>query len=122
MADGMVAISSMSGPAAIAATFANLERHVRIIVGIAIEKQAIHGDVAAGIGDMHDRVAHLFDEVTRDYGTDTMVAAAEYAAAALEAGLIYPGDEVEHFVRAVARSVRATTRALAKTGGGSVAE
>ncbi len=44
-----------------------------------------------------------------------MSTAAEYAATALEAGSLYPGDELEAFLRTVAAGVRTTAKELTKS-------
>jgi hypothetical protein len=115
-------IAQLSGPAAAAASYAKLEKHVTEIVRMAITKQDVRGDIATEIADMHNRTARLLDQIVRDHGTDTMEVAAEYAATALEAGLIYTGQELDQFLHRISGAVRSTTRQLLKAGGGSISE
>ena len=115
-------IEQLSGPAAVAASYAKLEKHVTEIVRTAITKQDVRGDIATEIAEMHNRIARLLDQIVRDHGTDTMEVAAEYAATALDAGLIYTGQELDQFLTRIAGAVRSTTRQLLKAGGGSISE
>ncbi|MCB0880332.1 MAG: hypothetical protein KDC46_15275 [Thermoleophilia bacterium] len=71
-------------------------------------------DMAAGVGDLHTRLARHLHEISLELGTDAMATAAEYAATALEAGTLYPGDELERFLVDVARAVRASSKDLTK--------
>lgn len=82
----------------------------------AIAQHGIQGnDLAAGVSERHDQVARVLHEVSLEHGTDAMNTAAEYAAAAIDAGSIYPGEELETFLRDVAGAVRATSRELTKS-------
>lgn len=119
MADGTggadVGRSGIGGPAAIAVALRALDRHARTIVKLAIAQQGIDGDLAVGVAERHDQVAHVLHELSLEHGTDAMVAAAEYAETALEAGSLYPGDELDEFLRSVAAAARATSRDLTKS-------
>ena len=103
------------GPAAIASSLRVLERHVRVLVRHAITQQAIRdADLAAGVSQLHDRLATHLHAISLEHGTDAMSTAAEYAATALEAGAIYPGDELEGFLASVAASARTTSKELTR--------
>lgn len=117
MIDNTNSITGMSGPAAIAAALGTLENHVQRIIQTAISKHELRGDVASTIASMHDSLARVLDDLSRTYGADATNIAAEYAASALDAGLIYPGAETEQFIREITESVRATSRDLAKSTG-----
>jgi hypothetical protein len=117
MADGASggATTQVGGPAAIAGALRVLDRHARTIVRLAIAQHVIRdADVAGGVASMHDRVSTVLHEVSLEHGTDAMATAAEYAAAALDAGTLYPGEELEAFVRSVAAGARATSKELTR--------
>jgi hypothetical protein len=120
MSDGSSRTSTGStvqigGPAAVATALRVLDRHVRVLVRHSISQHAISGgDLAAGVGVLHEQLAGHLHAISLEHGTDAMSTAAEYAAASLEAGSLYPGDELEVFLGTVARSVRATSRDLTK--------
>jgi hypothetical protein len=106
----------MGGPAAVAGALRVLDRHTRAIVKHGLAQQAIGGaSIAAGVGEHHDHVARLLQELSLEHGTDAMSTAAEYAAVALEAGSIYVGEELDSFLREVAGSVRATSKELTRS-------
>lgn len=106
----------VAGPAAVAGAMRLLDRHVRAIVKLAIAQHGIRdGDLAQGVAQRHDRIARVLHEISLEHGTDAMNTAAEYAAAALDAGSIYQGEELEDFLRSVAAAVRTTTRELSKS-------
>ncbi|MCW2928870.1 MAG: hypothetical protein JWM86_2838 [Thermoleophilia bacterium] len=114
-AGGATSGPQVGGPAAIASALRVLDRHARTLVKLAVAQHAItDGDTAAGVGAWHDRTSRLLHAISLEHGTDAMATAAEYGAAALEAGSIYPGDELDAFLREVAASVRATSRDLTK--------
>lgn len=93
-----------------------IDTHVRAVVRIAITQQAIRGTgFADGIATLHDQLARCMHDISLEFGMEPMVAAAEYAAAALETGSIYPGDELEAFLRRIAASVRATSKQLSRS-------
>jgi hypothetical protein len=93
-----------------------LDRHARTLVRLALAQHAVQGsDVAQGVTGLHDRLAKHLHALSLEHGTDAMSTAAEYAAAALEAGSLYPGDELETFLRDVAAGVRATAKDLTKS-------
>ncbi len=92
-----------------------LDRHVRAIVRLAIAQHAIRdADTAEGVSQLHDRVSIVLHEITLEHGTDAMATAAEYATAALDVGTLYPGDELEAFLRSVAASTRSTSKELTR--------
>jgi hypothetical protein len=92
-----------------------LDRHVRTLVGIAlVQHGAQEADAAVSVGAWHDRFARLLHAVSLEFGTEAMATASEYAATALEHGLLYPSDELDAFIRTVASSVRTTSRDLLK--------
>lgn len=106
----------VGGPAAVATALRVLDRHVRVIVRHSISQQAIRdSDLAEGVGALHGRIARHLHGLSLEHGTDAMSTAAEYAAASLEAGSIYSGDELDAFLTDVARSVRATSRNLTRS-------
>lgn len=106
----------VGGPAAVAAALRVLDRHVRTLVRHSIAQHAIRdGDVAAGVGALHGRLATRLHRISLEHGTDAMSTAAEYAAAALESGTLYPGEELDTFLVEVARSVRTTARDLMRS-------
>ncbi len=108
--------AQVGGPAAVASALRVLDRHARTIVRHAIAQQAVRdNDMATGVASLHDRLARLLHELSLEHGTDAMSTSAEYAAAALEAGSIYPGDELDAFLRDVAASVRATSKDLTRS-------
>ena len=93
-----------------------LDRHARTIVKHAIAQHGIRSsDLAAGVAEHHDQISHVLHEIQLEHGADAMNTAGEYAAAALEAGSLYPGEELDTFLRAIAASVRATSRDLTKS-------
>lgn len=105
----------VAGPAAVAGALRVLDRHARTIVKLTLAQHAIEEvSLAAGVANRHDRIAHVLHEISLEHGTDAMNTAAEYAAAALDAGSLYPGEELEGFLREVAAAVRATARDLTK--------
>lgn len=108
---------SADGPAAVATALRVLDGHVRTIVRLAIAQHAIHeeGGAANGVGALHERIARLLHELSLEHGTDAMSTAAEYAASALEAGILYLGEELETFLRDVTASVRATSKDLTRS-------
>lgn len=113
---GSQTTTQMGGPAAVASALRVLDRHTRTIVRHALAQHAIQGtDVAEGVTALHDRVARLLHAISLEHGTDAMSTAAEYGATALEAGTMYPGDELEAFLREVAAGVRATAKDLTRS-------
>lgn len=109
-------VPQVGGPAAVSAALRVLDRHVRTLVRHSIAQQAVsEATVAEGVGALHARLAGRLHRISLEHGTDAMSTAAEYAAAALEAGSIYPGDELDTFLGEVARSVRATAKDLTRT-------
>ncbi|MCW2925355.1 MAG: hypothetical protein JWM98_2759 [Thermoleophilia bacterium] len=105
----------VGGPAAVAAALRDLDRHARTIVKLALAGGALRdADLAEGVGELHARIAQSLHAISLEHGTDAMSTAAEYAATALESGLLYPGDELDRFLRDVAASARATSRDLTK--------
>jgi hypothetical protein len=105
----------VGGPAAVAGALRALDRHARSLVKHGLAQQSIGGaSLAAGVGEQHDHLARLLHEISLEHGTDAMSTAAEYASAALEAGSLYFGDELDQFLRQVAASVRTTSRELTK--------
>ena len=93
-----------------------LDRHARTIVKHAIAQHGIRGsDFAAGVAEHHDHLCHVLHEIQLEHGSDAMNTAGEYAAAALESGALYPGEELDSFLRNVAASVRATSKDLSKS-------
>jgi hypothetical protein len=108
--------TQVGGPAAVASALQVLDRHARTLVRLALAQHAIRDtDVAGGVGSLHDRLARLLHALSLEHGTDAMSTAAEYAAAALEAGSLYPGDELEAFLRDVTASVRTTSKELTRS-------
>ena len=106
----------VGGPAAVARSMIMLERHAREIVKLAIAQHGItDGDLAQGVGERHDHISRVLHEISLEHGSDAMNTAGEYAAAALQAGSIYQGEELEAFLRTVAASARATSRELTKS-------
>ena len=94
----------------------SVDRNARVLVRLVVERQAIDdADIAAGVGALHERLSRLLHAISLEHGSDAMATAAEYAVAALEAGSLYPGDELEAFLRQVAASVRATSKGLTRT-------
>lgn len=113
---GAGAATQVGGPAAVASALRVLDRHVRTLVRHALAQHAVQGNnVAAGVTELHGRIAKLLHSISLEHGTDAMSTAAEYGAAALEAGTLYPGDELEAFLREVAAGVRATSKDLTKS-------
>lgn len=94
---------------------AAIEGHVRALVRAALAQGATRGpvDAASSVARWHDGIAASLHAVAIDFGTEATSTAAEYGVAALEAGVLYPGDELEAFLREVGGAVRATTRRLA---------
>jgi len=91
------------------------DRHVRAIVRSAIAQQAMHGsNVATGVAAWHERVARLLHQIALEHGSEAMSAAAEYAVAAMEAQLLYAGEELDEFLKDVAAAVRATSRDISR--------
>ncbi len=108
--------TQVGGPAAVASALRVLDRHARTLVRHAIAQHAIReSDTAAGVAALHDRISRVLHALSLEHGTDAMSTAGEYAAAALEAGTIYPGDELEEFLRHVCASARATSKELTKS-------
>lgn len=113
---GSQTTTPMGGPAAVASALRVLDRHTRTLVRHALAQNAVQGnDVAAGVTALHDRLAKLLHAISLEHGTDAMSTAAEYGAVALEAGTLYPGDELEVFLREVATGVRTTSKELTKS-------
>lgn len=113
---GSGATTQMGGPASVASALRVLDRHARTLVRLALVQQTVPGnDVADGVTGLHDRLSKLLHAISLEHGTDAMSTAAEYAASALEAGSLYPGDELEAFLRDVAAGVRATSKELTKS-------
>lgn len=112
---GSQTTTQMGGPAAVASALRVLDRHVRTLVRHALAQHAVQGSVADGVTELHDRLAKLLHAISLEHGTDAMSTAAEYAASALEAGSLYPGDELEAFLREVAAGVRATSKELTRS-------
>lgn len=111
------ATAQVGGPAAVASALRVLDRHARTLVRLSLVQHAIRdSDVAAGVTTLHDRLARVLHVISLEHGTDAMSTAAEYAAAALEAGSLYPGDELESFLRDVSAGVRATSKDLTRSG------
>lgn len=108
--------TSVDGPAAVMTAMRVLDRHARTLVRHALAQQAVPGtNVADGVVALHDRIAKLLHAISLEHGTDAMSTAAEYGASALEAGSLYPGDELEAFLRDVAAGVRATSKELTRS-------
>lgn len=106
----------MGGPAAVAGALRILDRHARTITKLAIAQHGVtDSNLAAGVAERHDQVSRLLHEISLEHGADAMNTAAEYAATAIEAGSIYPGQELETFLRHVAAAVRSTSRELTKS-------
>jgi hypothetical protein len=92
-----------------------IDRHARTIVKHAIAQHGIRGsDFAAGVAEHHGHLSRVLHEIQLEHGSDAMNTAGEYAAAALESGSLYPGEELDSFLRSVAASVRATSKDLTK--------
>ena len=107
--------TQVGGPAAVAGALRVLDRHTRVLVKLSIAQQTIQDvDLAHGVGDLHDRLARLLHGISLEHGTDAMSTAAEYAAAAIDAGSLYPGDELDAFLGGVALAARTTSRELMK--------
>ena len=105
----------VQGPSAVAAAMHVQDRHVRAIVRSAIAQQAMHGsNVATGVAAWHERVARLLHQIALEHGSEAMSAAAEYAVAAMEAQLLYAGEELDEFLKDVAAAVRATSRDISR--------
>lgn len=105
----------VAGPAAVTASLRQLDRHVRAIVTLCVAQQAIRDpDLAGAVATHHDDVARVLHDISLEHGTDAMDAASDYAEAALAAGSLYPGEDLERFLRHVAAAVRATSRTLAR--------
>ncbi len=107
--------TQVGGPAAVASAMRVLDRHVRALVRHALAQHAVQGANVADVAALHDRLAKLLHAISLEHGTDAMSTAAEYGAAALEAGSLYPGDELEVFLRDVAAGVRATAKELTRS-------
>ncbi|MCW2921205.1 MAG: hypothetical protein JWL76_1079 [Thermoleophilia bacterium] len=108
--------AQMGGPASVASALHVLDRHARTLVGLALAQHSVQGgDIAEGVVELHDRLSQLLHAISLEHGTDAMSTAAEYAARAQEAGSLYPGDELETFLRDVAAGVRATAKDLTKS-------
>lgn len=106
----------VGGPAAVAAALRVLDRHTRTLVKLVLAHRGVDdADLARGVCDQHDRIAHVLHAISLEHGTDAMNTAAEYAATALDTGSLYPGEELETFLRDVAGRVRATARDLTKS-------
>lgn len=115
-AAGAGAAPQVGGPAAITMALRVLDRHVRVMVRHSIAQQAIRdSDHGVGVSALHDRLARRLHAISLEYGTEAMSTAAEYAAASLEAGSLYPGDELDAFLGEVARSVRSTNKGLTRS-------
>ena len=115
-ASGNRAQPEVGGPAAVAAALRQLDRHTRTLVKHALATQSISDtDLAAGVGAQHDHIATVLHEISLEHGTDAMSTAAEYADAALQAGSLYAGEELDTFLPSVAASVRSTSRELTKS-------
>lgn len=113
---GVSSVTQVGGPAAVTTAMGMLDQHVRVLVRHSISQQAIRdADLAAGIGELHGRIASRLHAISLEHGSDAMSTAAEYAATALEAGSLYPGDELDAFLTEVAARVRATSKGLAKS-------
>jgi hypothetical protein len=105
-----VTASTITGPLRL------LDRHARTIVKHAIAQHGIRsGDLAEGVAEHHTHVSKVLHEIQLEHGSDAMNTAAEYAAAALEAGSLYPGEELDAFLRSTASAVRNTSRDLMKS-------
>jgi len=93
----------------------SLETNVRAIVRVGLEKNIMRGvETGPGVAEWHDRVARTLHATGLKYGSEAMKTAAGYAIAALEGGLLYPGEELETFIDTVAEGVRQTSRELSK--------
>jgi hypothetical protein len=104
------AIGTLTGPLRL------IDRHARTIVKHAIAQHGIRGsDLAAGVAEHHDQICHVLHEIQLEHGSDAMNTAGEYAAAALESGSIYPGEELDSFLRTIATAARTTARDLTKS-------
>jgi hypothetical protein len=109
------AVGAMGGPAAVSAALGVLDHHARVLVRHAIAHQAIGGgDLVDGVGELHAHVAGLLHAISLEHGSDAMATAADYAAAALHAGSLYPGAELDAFLARVAASVRTTSKELTR--------
>lgn len=119
MSDGTVGGSAgaqVGGPAAVASALRVLDRHVRVMVRHSITQHAFRdSDLPTGVAQLHDRLAAHLHALSLEHGTDAMSTAAEYASTALDAGSIYPGDELEAFLTQVAAAVRATSKDLTRS-------
>lgn len=112
---GAVGPTQVGGPAAIAAAMRQLDHYARSIVKLALAQDVIKGaNVADGVARWHDHVTRMLHSVALEHGSDAMMVAAEYASAALEAGVLYAGDELDLFLRDVASAARETARDLTK--------
>ena len=110
-----MAIDTAGNNAAAKEALGSLEANVRAIVRVGLEKNIMRNvDTALGVAEWHDRTARQLHQISLAYGTDAMKTAAGYAIAALEGGLLYPGQELETFLATVAEGVRQTSRELAK--------
>ncbi|MCW2973576.1 MAG: hypothetical protein JWN72_1849 [Thermoleophilia bacterium] len=108
-------VETAGNNAAAKAAMGSLEANVRAIVRVGLEKNIMRdADTGEGVAAWHDRVARCLHETGLKYGTDAMKTAASYAIAALEGGLLYPGEELETFIETVAGGVRQTSRELSK--------
>lgn len=114
--DGAAGQGLANGTGTVTGPLRLLDRHARTIVKHAIAQYGIRGnDLAAGVAEHHDQISRVLHEIQLEHGSDAMNAACEYAAAALEAGSLYPGEELDTFLRSIAASVRATSRDLTKS-------
>jgi len=92
-----------------------LERCTREIVVTSIAQGSLRGnDPAVSVSEWHDRTARMLHDVSMDHGTEAMATTTAYAVAVLNGGMLYPGDELEEFLRHVGAAVRATFRDVAK--------
>ena len=108
--------ANVGGPAAVAGALRVLDRHARTIVKLIVAQEALGGsDTATEVARWHDRISRLLHAISLEHGTDAMSTAAEYAAAALESGALYAGDELDAFLRSVSSAVRATSRDITKS-------
>ena len=116
MSGGATGSSDQAQVGALTGPLRLLDRHARTIVKHAIAQHAIRGgDLSSGVAEHHDQICHVLHAIQLEHGSDAMNTAGEYAAAALESGSLYPGEELDTFLRTIAASARSTARDLTKS-------
>lgn len=93
------------------------EQLARDITVAAIEHGACNeGDPAQTVGDYYGSVCAALQQIDMELGNDAMSATAVFTTSAINAGMIYAGDETIGFMKKIAERVRATNREVGVTG------